>query len=330
VIKDAIALRLAHALALLKGVADFLLHPSRRGLLWALAVVVVLSFPVTMLFIGKVDDNPDFGPGAVAVGKSKGVAALAGLVNREIDINKWHANDPLFMPGGWLRDMPAFQLGVVGTSARILAAMVGDKGAALLGGNPDPDLHNAAGLLKYPGTVWKFDTRTSWLPTASAERQYRAAHRAIERYNDHVAAGTAPFERTPQTLAVLVEAVIRDLDDCTSAIDHHLAAAHPVLLDFAVNGVFFQNKGRLYAQSIILRELGRDYEKLLADRRLAEPWSKLVDQLATSARLRPWAVWSAAPDSSFLPNHLAAQGYATLRARMMAAELLAALNISKP
>ncbi|WP_096703667.1 DUF2333 family protein [Magnetospirillum sp. 15-1] len=312
--------------AALAGVAAVLRHPSRRFVLWAFAIVVVLVFPVAMVVISKVDDNPDFASGTVTAPRSRGVAVVAALITRELDVNKWHANDPFFMPGAWLRDMPAFQLGLVGGLARMVGALNAEKGVAFGPNGADVNLNHAAGLLKYPGTVWKFDTRKSWLPTASAEKQYRNAQRSLDLYNDLVAAGSASFERKPEALAALVEALIRDLDEVTEAIDHHLAAGRPVLLDFSVDGVFYGNKGRLYAYSVVLRELGRDFEKVLADRRQLEAWTRMVDQLAGAARLRPWLVWSAAPDSSLLPNHLAAQGYATLRVRMQAAELLAALK----
>ncbi|ARJ66261.1 DUF2333 domain-containing protein [Magnetospirillum sp. ME-1] len=312
--------------AALAGIAAILRHPSRRFVLWAFAVVVVLVFPVAMLVISKVDDNPDFAAGTVTGARSRGVAVTAALITRELDGSKWHANDPFFMPGAWLRDMPAFQLGLVGGLARMVGALNSEKGVAFGPNGTDVNLNHAAGLLKYPGTVWKFDTHKSWLPTASAEKQYRNAQRSLDLYNDMVAAGGTPFERKPEALAAVVEALIRDLDEVTEAIDHHLAAGHLVLLDFGVDGVFYGNKGRLYAYSIVLRELGRDFEKTLADRRQLEAWTRMVDQLAASARLKPWLVWSAAPDSSFLPNHLAAQGYGALRVRMQAAEILAALK----
>ena len=312
--------------AALAGIAAVLRHPSRRFVLWAFAIVVVLVFPIAMLVISKVDDNPDFAPGNVTAPRSRGVAVAAALVARELDVSKWNANDPFFMPGAWLRDMPAFQLGLVGGVARLVGALNAEKGVAFGANGVDVNLNHAAGLLKYPGTVWKFDTHKSWLPTASAEKQYRNAQRSLDLYNDLVAAGNASFERKPEALVSLVEALIRDLDDVTEAIDHHLAAGRLVVLDFGVDGVFYGNKGRLYAHSIVLRELGRDFEKVLTERRQAEAWTRMVEQLAAAARLRPWLVWSAAPDSSFLPNHLAAQGYATLRVRMQAAEMLAALK----
>ena len=316
-------------IGLLRAVGAVLRHPSRRFVLWAVTVVVVLGFPVAMLIISKIDDNPDFAPPQQAAGRSRGIAVAAALVTRELEVNRWRANDPIFLPGGWLRDMPAFQLGLVGGLARLTAAMAHEKGLASGPNGTDQDINNAAGLLKYPGTVWKFDTRTSWLPTASAEKQYRNAQRSLDRYNDRLIAGTTTFERRAETLAVVVEALVRDLDDRTNAIDHHLAEGRSVLLDFTVDSVFYSNKGHLYAHSIVLRELGRDFEAVLAERHQTEAWNHMVEQLAAAARLRPWMVWSAAPDSSFLPNHLAAQGYLTLRARMQAADLLATLNIRK-
>ncbi|OAN49318.1 hypothetical protein A6A04_03130 [Paramagnetospirillum marisnigri] len=318
------------ALGLLKLAGAALRHPSRRFVLWALAAVVLLGFPVAMLVISKIDDNPDFASPAVNGGRSRAVAVSAALITRELEGSRWRANDPFFLPGGWLRDMPAFQLGLVGGLAKLSAAMVAERGPGYGSLGPDSDLNNAAGLLKYPGTVWKFDTRTTWLPTASAEKQYRNAQRSLDRYNDYLAAGTASFERRAESLAVVLEAVIRELDDCTAAIDHHLALDPSPLLDFGVNKVFYGNKGRLYAHSIVLRELGRDFEAVLAERRQAEAWTRMVEQIAVAARLRPWMVWSGQPDSSLLPNHLTAQGYLTLRARMQAAELLAGLNIRKP
>lgn len=331
-VKKVLDTALFAVLGLLSGLGALLRHPSRRFVLWTLTVVVLLGFPVAMLMISKIDDNPNFvpQPQAVANGRSRGVAVAAALITRELDVNRWRANDPVFLPGGWLRDMPAFQLGLVGALSKLTAAMAGEKGIGYGPNGPDQSLNNAAGLLKYPGTVWKFDTRTSWLPVASAEKQYRNAQRSLDRYNDLVSNGGASFERNIESLTVVVEALLRDLDDCAAAVDHHLAAERYPFLDFTVAGVFYGNKGRLYAHSIVLRELGRDFEVLLAERRQTEAWNRMVEQIAIAARLRPWMVWSGAPDSSFLPNHLAAQGYMTLRARMQAGELLAALNIRKP
>jgi hypothetical protein len=205
--------------------------------------------------------------------------------------------------------------------------MAAENGAGWSAGAPDVLINHAAGLLKYPGTVWKFDTRKSWLPTASAEKQYRNAQRSLDLFNDQLAVGTGSFVRTPETLALLVEALIADLDDTAQAIDRHLAEDRPVMLDFAVNSVFYRNKGRLYAHSIVMRDLGRDYAAVLGQTEQAQNWERMVGFLAAAARPRPTLLWSASPESSLLPNHLMAQGYPALQARRLAAAILAGLRV---
>jgi hypothetical protein len=310
---------------------EALRHPSRRFVLWAVTGLVLLGFPVAMAVISKIDDNPDFAPTQVGPGRSRGVATAAALITRELEVNRWRANDPFFLPGGWLRDMPAFQLGLVGSLARMTAAMAAEKGLGFGPNGADVDLHNAAGLLKYPGTVWKIDTRKSWLPTASAEKQYRNAQRSLDRYNDRLVSGATTIDLRADALTLVVEVLLRDLDDVTGVIDHHAVAAGPAVLpDFSAGAVFYGNKGRLYAQSIVLRELGRDFEVVLTERRLGEPWTRMVEALAAAAQLRPRIVWAGAPDSILLPAPLYAQGYLALRARIHAADVLAGLNIRKP
>lgn len=305
--------------------------PRRRWLLAAAGVaglLVLLVFPVSMVVISRIDDNPAFTAAHPLPGRLQALAVTGALITRELEVNKWRANDPLFLPGGWLRDMPGFQLGLVGALARFTGALVVENGAGWTANGPDVTLNHAAGLLKYPGTVWKFDTRTSWLPTASAEKQYRNAQRSLDEFNQNFIAGTVPFERTSQSLALVVEALTRDLDETLEAVDHHLAEDRPVLLNFAINGVFYRNKGRLYADSIVMRELGRDFEAVLAQHQLGPAWGRMVEALATAARPKPTLLWSAPADSSLLPNHLLAQGFYAAQARLQATQILAELRPS--
>ncbi|MEO0036487.1 MAG: hypothetical protein RLZZ501_2510 [Pseudomonadota bacterium] len=306
--------------------------PRRR---WPLAaagaavLIILLVFPVAMVAISRIDDNADFVAPHPLPGRLHAPAVVAALITRELEVNHWRANDPLFLPGGWLRDMPAFQLGLVGALARFTGALVVENGAGWTANGPDVALNHAAGLLKYPGTVWKFDTRTSWLPTASAEKQYRNAQRSIDVFNQNFAEGTVPFERSAATLVPVVEGLIRDLDDSLDAIDHHLAEERPVLLDFAINGVFYRNKGRLYADSIVMREVAGDFETVLAQRHLGPAWTKMVAALAAAARPKPTLLWGAPAESSLLPNHLLAQGYYAAQARFQAMAILAALKTTE-
>jgi len=303
--------------------------PRRRwplAALGAVLLVVLLVFPVSMVVISRIDDNPDFVAPHPLPGRLHALAVTGALITRELEVNHWRANDPFFLPGGWLRDMPAYQLGLVGALARFTGALVVETGAGWTINGPDVTLNHAAGLLKYPGTVWKFDTRTSWLPTASAEKQYRNAQRSIDVFNQNFAEGTVPFERNALSLALVVEALAHDLDDTIEAVDHHLAEDRPVLLDFAVNSVFFRNKGRLYADSIVMREVAVDFEAVLAQHHLAPAWTRMVEALAAGARPKPTLLWSAPADSSLLPNHLLAQGFYAAQARLQLDAILAALK----
>ncbi|CCG42448.1 DUF2333 family protein [Magnetospirillum molischianum] len=291
-----------------------------------LALILTVIFPVTMVFISRIDDNPDFTAPNQALGRSHALEVTAALITRELEVNKWRANDPFFIPGGWLRAMPAFQIGMVTALAHSTGALAAENGVGWTSSGGDVNLEHAAGLLKYPGTVWKFDTRKSWMPTASAEKQYRNAQRSIDAYNTKLATGTASFERSPQALALVVEALIGDLDDTAQAINSHMEKDLSITLDFSITKVFYRNKGRLYANSIVMREIGRDFETVLAQRNLTESWIRMVEYLAIAARPRPSVVWGARPDSSMLPNHLIAQGYPTLQARQIAASILASLK----
>ena len=97
------------------------------------------------------------------------MALTADLVDREINTHRWVANDPFFMPGSMLDNMSNFQQGIVAGLSRF-AIELADQVARTRGSSQvDSDLNNAAGLLRYPGTVWIFDLSTSLAPTASSE-----------------------------------------------------------------------------------------------------------------------------------------------------------------
>jgi len=308
--------------------------PRRRWPLIAagvLALILTVVFPVTMVFINRVDDNPDFTAPNQTLGRSHALEVTAALITRELEVNKWRANDPFFMPGGWLRAMPAFQIGMVTALAHVTGALAAENGAGWTAASGcDVNMEHAAGLLKYPGTVWKFDTRKSWMPTASAEKQYRNAQRSLDIYNAKVGTGVASFDRSPKALALVVEALIGDLDDTTQAINAHMEKDLSLALDFSITKVFYRNKGRLYANAIVMREIGRDFETVLTQNNLSESWARMVEYLAVAARPKPSVVWGAKPESGLLPNHLIAQGYPTLQARQIAAGILATLKSHEP
>ena len=70
-----------------------------------------------------------------------------------------------------------------------------------------------------------------------------------------------------------------------------------------------------------MRELGRDFENVIAERELAKAWDQTLESLKAAARLQPWVVLSNPPDGQIGPSHLAGQGFYLLRARTQLREI---------
>ena len=184
----------------------------------------------------------------------------------------------------------------------------------------DPDLQEASGLLQYSGTKWVFDLSTSLAPTATSEAQYRKAMRALLSYNARLASGDAVFERRADNLLATLDRMAADLGSSSAVLEHRLDAGR-ALFDRQADDVFYGVKGRLYAYYLLLRELGRDFDSVIADRDLGPAWDQMLDSIAQGAALRPWVVINGSPDSQFFASHLAAQGFFLLRARTQLREI---------
>ena len=303
---------------------------SRRRLNWrrltlfalvALMVAALIYYPVGMVVVHKIDDDPAFGPGEVAAGGSRAVAVTAALIGREIDKNGWTANDPFFLPGALLDNMPNFQQGIISALARFAFELTDQIGRTRGSSQADPDLQEAAGQLQLPGNKWVWDPSTSLGLTATSEQQYRKAMRALLKYNQRLIAGQATFERRADNLLATLDRIAADLGSASAALEQRIEEHSGDLVDFKADDLFYNTKGRLYGYAMILRELGQDFDKVIADKDLTKVWNQLVDNMFVAATLQPWWVVNGAPDSQFLPSHLAAQGFFLLRARTQMREV---------
>ena len=301
------------------------LSPPRRRwpkLLGGLALVLALYYPIGMIWVHRIDADPDFAASAgdVAPGKSRAVAIAAALIDREVNINRWTANDPFFLPAAALDNMPNFQQGVVAAVARFTLELTDQIARTRGSSEADKDLDKALGLLKYPGTVWIFDFSTSWAPTATSEAQYRAGLKSLLRYNERLAEGNAMFERRSDNLIVVLDRIAADIGSSSAALDRQIRE-NSGLFDLHADDLFYAVKGRLYAYYLILRELAIDFEKVLDDRDLALAWARMVESFRAAAGIEPWVIVNGPPDSALLPSHLAAQGFYLLRARTQLREI---------
>jgi len=295
-------------------------HWSWGTRLAAVAGVVSLYYGAGSLAVNQVDVNPAIMDATASAGAhySRAIAAASQLTLREVDQHHWTPADPFFLPGSLLTTMPRFQQGMIAAIGRFAETLTQlDNGA-------DGNLALAAGLYKYPGTVWRLASGISWLPTAPSSRQYRRAAHALEAYNDNLPKTDQPNLLQQATgMAAALDAFAADLDGLTDRLTRHLDDDPSALFDGQGRMLFQSGRGHLYAWAVLLKELGKDNADFIAQRGAAGQWRHLTEVLFKAASTDPAMVTAG---QGVIANHLEQQGFALLRARKAAGEIRAALN----
>ncbi len=98
------------------------------------------------------------------------------------------------------------------------------------------------------------------------------------------------------------------------------------MFDRTADDVFYATKGRLYAYSLILRDLGTDFEQVINERQVAPAWAEMIGSLQAAAALDPLVVVNGSADGIIFPNHLAGLGFYLLRARTQMREISSILQ----
>jgi len=302
------------------------LDGSRLRLLkWPIILLLVAIFayyPIGMIVVHKIDDDPEFKVAEVPSGASQAVAVEAALIDREVNRNGWVSNDPIFLPGSLLDNMPNFQQGMLQAMRRFTLELQDQIGRSRASSSIDPDLQKAVGLLNYSPTVWLWNPSVSLAPAQSSEAQYRAAMRALQSYNDRLGRGQATFEPRADNLQATLDGIGKDLGDASSEIERQIDDNSGNWLDFNADDVFYRTKGLSYAYGIMLRDLGVDFKQVIQEKGATQIWQRLVGSLMEVAALRPWVVVNGRPDALLQPNHLAAEGFYIQRARTQLYELI--------
>ena len=304
-----------------RGIVPRVARASAMGVV-GLICLVALYYLIGMAVVHKVWDDTSFEVENIDPDASRSVAITAALIHREVSVNNWVANDPFFKPGVLLDNMPNFQQGVIYALSRFALELSDQLGRTRGSSEVDKDLDKAAGLLKYPGNIWIWDLSTSWKPTAPSEDQYKAARESLLAYNKRLAAGEAMFERRADNLQATLLRFTADIGSSSAIIDQHLTLAGGWGFDTTVDDIFYTAKGRLYGYYMILREMGRDFDKVIADRELSSSWARMLDSLRQAASLDPIVVVNGAPDGAVVPSHLASLGFYLLRARTQLREIV--------
>ncbi len=285
-----------------------------------IVLLIALYYGIGMIWIHEVDDDLELAY-TVGKGESHAVAVAAELLHRETEINRWTAQDPFFMPAAALDNMPNFQQGIIQALARFSLEMLDQIGRSRGSSQSDKDLQEAVSQLQYRGDVWYFDPSVSWLPTTTSEDRYRAARQRLLAYNKRLGAGSAVFEVRADNLLETLDRMSKDLGSASQIIDEHIKLHSGDLIDFKVDDIFYNIKGRLYGYSLVLKALGKDFESIIAEKGLAPVWARMIESLETAARIDPLIVVNGTPDAQIRPSHLSNQGFYLLRARTQLGEI---------
>lgn len=308
------------------GVTPSLRRSVWRWAAWIVVILLVLYFPLGALLMENIDDDPQFGPQNVAAGESRAVALAADLVTREVDVHTWAPMQPFFLPAGILDNMPNFQRGIMAALGRFATEMMDQLGRTRGSSQVDRDLEQARGFLNEQPNVWIWQPSVSLMPSATSAQKYRAGRDKLIAYNKRLAAGQAVFERRADNLQALIDRIANDVGSDSAVIDRHIIEQAGNLFDLQCDDIFYFNKGRLYANYLLLRELGTDFQNVIRERDLTTAWNQMVETFRVAAELRPWIVWNGYPDALLVPNHLAAQGFYLLRARTQLREISSILQ----
>ncbi len=285
----------------------------------AILVVLLLYYPVGMLVVHAVNDDPDFTAGEIPQGQSKAVALAAALIQREVGGTSWPANDPFFMPGAALDNMPNYQHGIQQALARFVTELADQLGRSRGSASADSDLTEARGLLNYPHDVWYVSSASL---AANSETQYLKAMVKLNSYNTRLAAGRAVFEPRSDNLISTLDRIGKDLGAASNAIDQEIDLYAGDWIDLNADDVFYYNKGLLYANALLLRDLGADFQNVLDERGASSVWTRMLDSMMEGATLQPLVVINGGPNALVEPNHLSSQGFYLLRARTQLEELI--------
>ena len=298
-----------------KGIRDFIAQWWHRILL-IFVIFIALYYPVGGALISNIDDNINYRiEENVISGGSMTVAAVASLVDREVNEKTWTANLPIIFPSYFLDNMPNFQMGIISSLSRFTTELAEQIGRTRGGSMIDADLEKASGLLKYSGKIWFIDSSTSFMPTASSNKQYRAAREKLLDYNERLANGEAVFEIRVDNLIIVLDRISKDLGSMSAEIDNQVEIGSNKFIDLKADDVFYNVKGKIYGYTIMLRYLGSDFKTIIEDKNLNNLWFEMIESLEKAAVFKPRVIMNGKPDDMFIASHLSVQGFYLLRAR---------------
>ena len=289
---------------------------------WSVLVIPIflIYYPIGMAVVHQINDAPDYDISAHKIeGGSEAVATAIALIDRETR-KHWTPNDPFFYPGAALVRMPAFQRGAMSSVARFSIELYDQLGRSRGSSQADTDLQKASGLLNYSPNVWMWDFSVSWFPTASSEKQYREGMKSLTRYNERLAKHEAVYETRADNLMQTLDRIASDLGSASAAIDTHIQSRGAFAFGASAD-LFYNTKGRMYGNYMLLKALEKDFATVIAERQMQSVWNAMLASLREGMEPKQFLVMNAGTKDSIFANHLASQGFYLMRARTQMREV---------
>ncbi len=295
-------------------------NPWIRWPVLAVVVGLVLYYPLGMALFYEVNDEvaAEPGPGISPEGGSKAVATAVMLIEREAE--QWAPNKPFWHPAAALSYMPNFQMGMMYAISRFAIEMGDQLGRTRGSSAIDPDLDKAAGLLKTEPTRW-YLSGGSILVQKPSHQLYMDGAEALRRYNERLANGNAVYDQRADNLIALLDRIAADLGAASAALDKRTMESNAGYFDSKADDLFMDIKGRVYAYYLLLRDVGVDFNNVIADKEASGIWAQMMASLKVAAEMYPFIVANGAQDGLIVPSHLSAQGFYLLRARTQLREV---------
>jgi hypothetical protein len=118
-----------------------------------------------------------------------------------------------------------------------------------------------------------------------------------------------------------LERIAADLGASSAALDKRTLESNAGYFDSQADDLFMNVKGRVFAYYMLLRDVGVDFQNVIAEKQATEIWAQMMASLKVAAEMYPLIVANGAQDGLVVPSHLSAQGFYLLRARTQLREV---------
>ncbi len=283
--------------------------------------IVFLYYPIGGWLTDNIDRSPAIELKKDAPKQSQTVNMMAHIINREVNDKIWTPNLPFFFPSYFLDNMPNFQLGMFDALAKFTGAFEKCANSNVSDKENTSSLYKAAGLLRYPGTIWLFSPQNKIKPVPSAGSQYRKARRLLIKYNNSLADGQNVLEKNVQYLTYILKKSNQNLSRSSSRLSGYIREESSSFFDTKADDVFYYNQGKAYGYYLLFQALGQDYKDIIVASNQYQNWISLTKALEESAAIQPTIVRNGKLNSIFTPNHLSYLNAYILKAQNLLGEI---------